>query len=79
VLGNTAARVWQAPIQIACPHLMLSTSPDRFRVPYAASTTHITTPPMIRLHAISVRLSRFLPMSLVNKNAGIALLRNASV
>src|SRR6267142_5382431 len=59
VPGNTAERIWHAPIQIACPRLMSSMCQVRMRVPvapnpavseveFSSSTIHITIPPISR-------------------------------
>src|SRR6202035_4326189 len=59
VPGKTADNIWQAPIQIACPRLMLSIrdvwirlfaradSPAASDLEFIQSTSHITTPPTI--------------------------------
>src|SRR6266849_5687419 len=89
VPGNTADRIWQAPIQIACPRLMASIFQVWMRVPgapgpaasddaFIASTIHITIPPISREAPMMYRLSRCLPMVLVNRNAGIAVVTKAT-
>src|SRR6267378_2362516 len=90
VPGNTAERIWQAPIQIACPRLMSSICQVRMRVPvapnpavseveFSSSTIHITIPPISREVPMIYRLSRCLPISFVIRNAGIAVTTNATM
>ena len=89
VPGKTADKIWQAPIQTACPKLMASifqvwillpvTGPAASAVAFMASTIHITTPPISKELPMMWRLSRCLPMILVKRNAGIAVTTNAMV
>ena len=44
-----------------------------------ASTIHITTPPIISASVITQRLSKFLPITLVNAQAGTAVTTNAII
>src|SRR5580698_1177183 len=69
VPGKTAESTWHRPIQIACPSDICSTwlvcgSPRVLQ----ESTAHITMPPISSDQAITVRLSRCLPIVLVSKN-----------
>src|SRR5262249_25654658 len=75
VPGNTADKVWQHPIQTAWPYSMVSTSPERLRLPQISSTIHIMIPPAISATDISTRSSRCLPITFLSRNAGIAVQR----
>src|SRR5437588_12913406 len=72
VPGNTAERIWQAPIQIAWGKLISSMCVTRGRV-NARSTIHMTMPPISNARVITHRLSRFLPITLVNAHDGTAV------
>src|SRR5215468_7730615 len=76
VPGNTADRIWQAPIQIDCPRLMSSicqvwivlpgaSGPAFSHGAFIASTTHMTIPPISNEAPMTYRFSRFLPITLV--------------
>src|SRR5205823_13899515 len=78
VPGNTADKIWAAPIQIAWNKFISSIRLTRGRV-HIASTIHITIPPMSKAIAITKRLSRFLPISLDNKKAGTAVTTKATI
>src|SRR5580658_4938884 len=69
VPGNTGAKVWHSPITMACHRLISSTSatPPSCRT-VQASMTHITTPPMRRASAMTVRLSRFLLINFLSSS-----------
>src|SRR5580765_2803620 len=84
VPGNTAESIWHAPIQMACPTLMESIrqvwinelgapSPAASDLALRASTSHITIPPINSELPMMARLSRCLPMTFVNRKAGIAV------
>ena len=78
VPGKTAERICAAPIQIACGSAMPSMRSIRgWR--QSASTTHMATPPMSSASAITVMLSRFLPITLVSRNDGNAVTTNAII
>src|ERR1700741_3135432 len=89
VPGNTADRIWHAPIQTACPRLISSMRQMRIGLPEApapafsqiaffASTTHITMPPSNSAAPMTYKLSRFLPMTLVSRYEGIAVTTKAT-
>src|SRR5205823_4913367 len=78
VPGNTAERIWQAPIQIDWARLISSMCVTRGRV-NTASTIHITMPPTMSEMVITHRLSRFLPITFVNAHAGTAVTTNATI
>src|SRR6266852_9799346 len=89
VPGKTADKIWQAPIQTAWPRLIASIFQVWMRPPEAsdpsaservfiASTIHITIPPTSREVPMMYKLSRCLPMTLVRRNAGIAVTTNAT-
>src|ERR1700688_3581876 len=79
VPGKTPDNIWQAPIHIACPRLMLSirhvwmrlfapaVSPVASDFEFIQSTSHITTPPTTSAVPITYKLSRFLPITLVRR------------
>src|SRR6266571_534544 len=46
---------------------------DPLGSPYLASTAHMTIPPTMSAIAITCKLSKFLPISLVSKNEGTAV------
>src|SRR5215471_19296920 len=82
VPGNTAEKIWQMPIQIAC-HMDISSMrsvlwrpPGGVR-PNIASTIHMITPPTIRDMPITYRLSRCFPITLVSRKDGTAVNTNA--
>src|SRR5437867_200081 len=88
VPGNTAERIWQAPIQSAWPVLMASIFQVRMRpagafgpadsaLEFIASTSPITAPPTNRETPITIVLSRFAPMTLFSRNAGTAVTTKA--
>src|SRR5882672_7897637 len=90
VPGNTPEKIWQKPIQTACPRLVLSIFHVRMRLPAAdgpaasdfafmASTIHITTPPITNDQPMMYKFSRCLPMTLVSRKEGIAVTTNAIV
>src|SRR5579863_8038587 len=76
VPGNTPEKIWQKPIQIACPRLMSSIFQVWMRLPPAdgpaasalaciASTIHMTIPPISNDQPMMYKFSRCLPMTLV--------------
>src|SRR5580700_763069 len=88
VPGKSPEKIWQKPIHTACPRLIASIfhvlmllddapGPAASDFALAASTIHITTPPMSRDQPIIGMLSRCLPITLVNRNEGIAVTTNA--
>src|ERR1700736_2693616 len=90
VPGNTAEKIWQNPIQIACARLISSIFQVWMRLPLApgpaasdfefkASTSHITIPPISSDQPMIKIFSRCLPITLVSKNDGIAVTTNATV
>src|SRR5579883_3021890 len=84
VPGNTAERIWHAPTQTDCPRLISSIfhtqipscaapGPAASARAFAASTIHIMIPPISSEIPIIFKLSRFFPMTLVSRYAGIAV------
>src|SRR5271167_4548590 len=89
VPGNTPEKIWQKPIQMACPRLMFSIFQVWMRPPpedgpadsdlaFMASTIHMTTPPINNDQPMMFRFSRCLPMTLVSRNDGMAVTTNAT-
>src|SRR5579862_9466695 len=88
VPGNTAEKIWQKPIHIACHRLMASIfqvrmvlegafGPAASDLALVASTIHITIPPISSDQPMMGMLSRCLPMVLVNRNEGMAVTTKA--
>src|SRR5579864_6232785 len=82
VPGNTAEKIWQKPIQMACKVETSSIVSVLCRLPAGAgpniaSTIHIITPPTTSEIPITYRLSRCLPIVLVSRNEGMAVTKNA--
>src|SRR5580692_4695471 len=76
VPGNTPEKIWQKPIQTACPRLMFSIFQVWMRPPpaagpaasdlaFMASTIHITIPPISNDQPMMYKFSRCLPITLV--------------
>src|SRR5438045_3715467 len=78
VPGKTAERICTAPIQIACEIDMLSISVVVGWV-NNASTAHITAPPISSAPPITLKLSRFSPMILLRRYAGMAVTMKAII
>src|SRR5271166_460158 len=81
VPGNTPEKIWQKPIQMDWPRLMLSIFQVWIRPPpadgpaasdfaFMASTIHIMTPPISNDQPMMVRLSKCFPITLVSRNDG---------
>src|SRR5258706_12510709 len=88
VPGNTPEKIWQNPIQTACPRLMFSIFQVWMRPPpadgpaasdlaFMASTIHMMTPPINKDQPMMYKFSRCLPMTLVSRNEGMAVATNA--
>src|SRR5258706_10379152 len=89
VPGNTPEKIWQNPIQTACPRLMFSIFQVWMRPPpadgpaasdlaFMASTIHMMTPPINKDQPMMYKFSRCLPMTLVSRNEGIAVTTNSN-
>src|ERR1700730_15210271 len=89
VPGNTPEKIWQKPIHTACPRLMFSIFQVWMRPPpadgpaasdlaFIASTIHITTPPSSSDQPMIARLSKCLPIVLVSRYEGIAVITKAT-
>src|SRR5258706_12693851 len=90
VPGNTPEKIWQNPIQTACPRLMFSIFQVWMRPPpadgpaasdlaFMASTIHMMTPPINKDQPMMYKFSRSLPMTLVSRNEGMAVNTNAKL
>ena len=90
VPGKTPEKIWQKPIQAACARLMLSIFQVWMRPPpadgpaasdlaFMASTIHITIPPISNDQPMIVTFSRCLPITLVRRNDGMAVMTNATI
>src|SRR3984893_6290294 len=88
VPGNNPEKIWQKPIHIACARLIPSIfqvgmllegapGPAASDLALAASTIHITTPPISSDQPMMGMLSRCLPITLVNRNEGMAVTTKA--
>src|ERR1700722_2022323 len=88
VPGNRPEKIWQKPIQRACPMLIASIfqvwmvlpgapGPAASHFALAASTTHMKIPPISNDQPMMVMLSRCLPIVLVNRYEGIAVTTKA--
>src|SRR5208282_1024648 len=88
--GNTPEKIWQKPIQRACPRLMFSIfqvwmwpppadGPAASDFAFMASTIHMMTPPISNDQPMMVRLSKCFPITLVSRNDGIAVTTKATV
>src|SRR5258708_28006260 len=90
VPGKTPEKIWQKPIQMACPKLIFSIFQVWMRHPpadgpsasdfaFMASTIHMMIPPINKDQPMMYKFSRCLPMTLVNRKDGIAVTTNAIV
>src|ERR1700758_3061087 len=89
VPGNTADKIWHAPIQIACGKLISSmchvwirpsfaSSPAASALLFRASINHITIPPISSDAPITYGFSRCFPITFTSKNDGTAVTTNAT-